>query len=251
MRNININVKLIHHSKYKDSEYVHLWVHLLMSALPKDRDVNFRGEVFNLKRGEFISSIGVLSEETKIERSKVKRLLDTYKEDAMITTRTVESRVGAILTIVNYDEYQPKVETIDPDRVLTSEELDEIIHSWKRVSRHDFEYRGKYNVGVLSKHRDTLEERATFKNIRSYLKSLDVFLTEDMLCEKIMVKTNMTKLKIQKAWSKLVSHDGPTTAYVREHIGREFVTRVREANNYTIGKLKDEFTDYWIELKGG
>jgi len=251
MRNININVKLIHHSKYKDSEYVHLWVHLLMSALPKDRDVNFRGEVFNLKRGEFISSIGVLSEETKIERNKVKRLLDVYKEDTMITAKTVESRVGAILAIVNYDEYQPKVEAVNPDHVLTSEELDEVIHSWKRISRHDFEYRGRYNVGVLSKHRDALEERATFKNIRSYLKSLDVFLTEDMLCEKITVKANMTKLEIQRAWSKLVSHDAAMAHYVREHIGKEFVNRVRDANAYNIGKIKDEFTEYWIELKGG
>jgi hypothetical protein len=61
----------------------------------------------------------------------------------------------------------------------------------------------------------------------------------------------MTKLDIQKAWSKLVSHDGPTTAYVREHIGKEFVTRVRDANAYSIAKLKEEFSEYWIELKGG
>ena len=101
---------------YKKSEYFHLWIHLILKANHKDNHIIFKGEKFLVKRGQLVASRKVLSQETKIEQSKVKRILKYLKNDQQIDQRNFHA--FSLITIRNYDLYQ-KVDQQNAQRVTS------------------------------------------------------------------------------------------------------------------------------------
>ena len=59
---------------YKRSDYVHLWLHLLMSANHKENEFMFSGRVVMLKPGQFLTGRKALSQQTGINESKIERI---------------------------------------------------------------------------------------------------------------------------------------------------------------------------------
>lgn len=84
---------------YQDSESFHLWVHILLSANHKDNYVN----CILVKRGQLLTSIDSLSRETKVNRSKVRRILKKLKNDNQIGEQITNKY--RIISITNYDLY--------------------------------------------------------------------------------------------------------------------------------------------------
>ena len=96
--------KIEESSFYKDSEAVHLWVHLLLCASYKQRKIIFNGIEMELKSGQFITGRKALEAATGIEQSKCERLLKLFK-----TTQQIEQQKTnkfRIITICNWDRYQ-------------------------------------------------------------------------------------------------------------------------------------------------
>ena len=52
---------------YKDSQYIHLWVHLLMCATYQEKEYLFNGKIEYLKPGQFITGRQRLSKDTGIQ----------------------------------------------------------------------------------------------------------------------------------------------------------------------------------------
>ncbi len=88
----------------KDSQAVHLWVHLILSAnhAPETVPTDY-GDVV-VERGQRITSAPKLEKETGIEEERVKYLLRKFKKLGMITTFSPGK--FTLVTIVKYDEYQ-------------------------------------------------------------------------------------------------------------------------------------------------
>lgn len=88
----------------KDSQAVHLWVHLILSANHASETVpTDYGDVV-VERGQRITSVPTLEQETGIELERVKYLLKKFKKLDMITTFSPGK--FTLITIVKYDEYQ-------------------------------------------------------------------------------------------------------------------------------------------------
>jgi len=101
---IKIHRSLMQKGYYKDSDYIHLWVHLLMCATYQEKEYLFNGKIEHLKPGQFITGRLKLSNDTGIQQSKVERVLKVFESEHQIEQQgTTKFR---IISIVNWDKYQ-------------------------------------------------------------------------------------------------------------------------------------------------
>ncbi|MEW6159008.1 MAG: hypothetical protein AB1813_16410, partial [Verrucomicrobiota bacterium] len=82
---IKLHRKLADHPMYcHDSEWVHLWVHLLICATHRSRRVMFGGQEITLQPGQLTTGRLRLAKETGIHEQKVKRILTRLKQSGQI-----------------------------------------------------------------------------------------------------------------------------------------------------------------------
>lgn len=80
------------------------WIDLIMMANHEDRQVLFDGKFIEVKRGEKITSLRMLSEKWKWSRNKVKRFLKLLESGSMIELKIDHQKTT--YNIVNYNVYQ-------------------------------------------------------------------------------------------------------------------------------------------------
>jgi hypothetical protein len=88
----------------EDAEYLKLWVYLLHRASHEERETIIGGEKVRLRTGSLITSRGKISEDCKIEQSKVERILDYLKREQQIEQQNLHK--CRLLSITNWKEYQ-------------------------------------------------------------------------------------------------------------------------------------------------
>ena len=89
----------------KDSEKVHLWVHLLMSANHSGKEELLGGKPFFCASGQFTTGRKQLSRETGISESKIERIL-TYFEKIEQQIEQQKTSVNRLISILNWDSFQ-------------------------------------------------------------------------------------------------------------------------------------------------
>lgn len=89
----------------KDSEKLHLWVHLLLTANWNDREEILGGKPIICKAGQFTTGRKQLSKETGISESKIERLL-TYFEKTEQQIEQQKTNTNRLISILNWDKYQ-------------------------------------------------------------------------------------------------------------------------------------------------
>lgn len=102
---IRVYRKLMDKWYYKDSEYVHLWVHLLLRVAHEKREYIKWGKKVIEERGEICISLLDLERETKINDNKIRRVLDTLLSEEQIGEQKVGRKYSRI-KVINYDIYQ-------------------------------------------------------------------------------------------------------------------------------------------------
>ncbi len=92
--------KLTEWEWYKDSQMVHLFIHLLLKA--NFSDGNFQGK--KVMRGQLITGTNSLAESTGIARQSVRTCLNKLKLTNEITIESTNK--NSLITIVKYNDYQ-------------------------------------------------------------------------------------------------------------------------------------------------
>ena len=113
--------KLRESSFYKDSQAVHLWIHLLISANHKDAQVVRGNKIYEVKRGQLITGRKLLSSETGINESKLQRLLKVFEKCHMIEQQT--NSVNRLISIINYDQYQTSEQQVNSKRTASEQQV--------------------------------------------------------------------------------------------------------------------------------
>jgi len=113
--------KLRESSFYKDSQAVHLWIHLLISANHKDAQVVRGNKVYEVKRGQMLTGRKLLSYETGINESKLQRLLKVFEKCHMIEQQT--NSVNRLISIINYDQYQTSEQQVNSKRTASEQQV--------------------------------------------------------------------------------------------------------------------------------
>lgn len=90
-----------------DSEAVHLWVHIILSANHMPTVVPTEHGDMLLRRGEFITGRNKLELETGVDCNRIKYLLNKFEKMGMISRITTKKFTR--LFIVKYDDYQPNL----------------------------------------------------------------------------------------------------------------------------------------------
>lgn len=89
----------------KDSEFVHLWVHILITANHTKTEEYLGGELISCDAGQFTTGRKQLSQQTGICESKIERILNKLEkiEQQIEQQKTSTNR---LITVVNWNKYQ-------------------------------------------------------------------------------------------------------------------------------------------------
>ena len=88
----------------KDSNYLAVWIYLLLNATHKEYDTLFKGKRITLQKGQLITGIISIAKKLKINKDKVQRILKSFENDKQIEQQT--SNKNRLISIVNWNEYQ-------------------------------------------------------------------------------------------------------------------------------------------------
>lgn len=88
----------------KDSDYLAVWIYLLLNATHKEFPALFKGKKIILKKGQLITGRKSIAEQLNISESKVKRILVELESDQQIDRQ--RSNKNSLVSILNWDKYQ-------------------------------------------------------------------------------------------------------------------------------------------------
>lgn len=88
----------------KDSDYLSVWIYLLLNATHKEIPALFKGEKIILQPGQLITGRKSMSSKLKISESKIYRIINEYKSEQQIEQQT--SNKNSLITILNWNKYQ-------------------------------------------------------------------------------------------------------------------------------------------------
>ncbi len=88
----------------KDSDYLSVWIYVLLNATHKEYDTLFQGKRITLKKGQLITGRKSISEKLKINESKVQRILKTLENEQQIKQQ--KGNKNRLITILSWDKYQ-------------------------------------------------------------------------------------------------------------------------------------------------
>lgn len=138
---IKIHRKILEHWIYKRPEYVSIWIYLIARANWKPSKALVNGTIVTIERGEVLTSIGSLAENTHTSVQTVRTFLKLARTDEMIC---VKSNTGATcVKLLNYEKLQQREENDQqaPNKRLTNDQqaVNNIIRSkeGKKVRRKE------------------------------------------------------------------------------------------------------------------
>ncbi|EOD6527532.1 DNA replication protein [Klebsiella pneumoniae] len=102
---VSIHRQFMDSRLYKDSQAVHLWLHLILKANHVEVTVNTDIGPVTVGRGQMLTGRPTLVSETFIPDNKVRSLLRTFESKGMLNITSMGKKFS-LLTIVKYDDFQ-------------------------------------------------------------------------------------------------------------------------------------------------
>ena len=145
----------------KDSEKLHLWVHLLLTANWDDREEMLGGKPIICKAGQFTTGRKQLSKETGISESKIERLL-TYFEKTEQQIEQRKTNTNRLISILNWDKYQineqPNKQRVNNKRT-TSEQRVNTLKEYKEDEEKEEEEEIKQTILTFDEFWDLYDKK--------------------------------------------------------------------------------------------
>lgn len=151
---------------YKDSHYVHLWIHILIKANHEEVEILWNGQMIKIKQGQFISGRQKLEQETGINQHKVDRILKVFETAQQIKQQ--KTNKFRLITVLKWKQYQ-----ID-EQQIKQQVSNKRATSEQQVSTNKKEKNEKNDKKLLSAKAD---EEWTFK---SFLNEMDNHKRRDL-----------------------------------------------------------------------
>lgn len=226
----------------KDSDYLSVWIYLLLNATHQEYDVMFKGKRITLQKGQLITGTISISKKMKVNKDKVQRILKSFENDKQITQQT--SNKNRLISIINWNEYQDIDKQNDKQVINKCETTDKQLITNKNVKN----IKNDKNVVVVSDSCvDDLQEIIDFYN--NNIGIITPYATE--LFDSYL--KDMTKDLIVLAMKKSVEADKRNINYIKAILNNwnnKKITTVEQAeeenkkhkkNNSTTDKLlKDQ-----------
>lgn len=195
---------------YKKSEYVHLWVHLFISATRTPFESWFDGKPVLLTPGQLITGRKKLSSETGIQESKVERILKCFQNDHQIEQQS--SSTSRLISINNWHIYQ-YVEQQDEQQAnngrTTGEQRVNTIQESREYKEVEEEREGQKKLTPTQFYKSEIEANKEHELIEKY-KALVEYLKgkndEDITFKNVLALeqqlTFKQYLRLREKWAK-------------------------------------------------
>lgn len=144
---------------YKDSEFIHLWLHLLLCANHANGEYLNGYEIIKLKKGQFVTGRKKLSLETGISESKIERILKVFESEQQIEQQT-NSR-NRVISIVSWDKYQQTEQQTDSKWTASGQQVD--------TNNNDNNNKNDKKINIVPSFTEFLEYAKTFEKYHSNL----------------------------------------------------------------------------------
>ena len=180
---VKIHRQLKEKAYYKDSEFVHLWLHLLLCANHCNGEYLNGYEIIKLNKGQFITGRKKLSLETGISESKIERILKVFESEQQIEQQT-NSR-NRLISIVSWDKYQETEQQKNRKRTASGQQVNTNNNDNNNKNEKNIEiyptfndfwnlYDNKKDIETSKKKWDKLtqkEKEAIMEYLPAYIKS--------------------------------------------------------------------------------
>lgn len=133
---VKIHRQLKDKAYYKDSEFIHLWLHLLLCANHDNGEYLNGYEIVKLKKGQFITGRKKLSLETGISESKIERILKVFESEQQIEQQT-NSR-NRLISIVSWDKFQQSEQQKDSKWTASEQQVN--------TNKNEKNYKNEKNI---------------------------------------------------------------------------------------------------------
>lgn len=101
---IKLHRKLLDKGYWDRSQYVHLWLHLLLSANHKPKEYMTNGNIILIKEGQLLTGRKQLSLATGIPQTTIEDILKVFEKEQQI--RQQKTTKYRLITILHWKEYQ-------------------------------------------------------------------------------------------------------------------------------------------------
>jgi hypothetical protein len=101
---IKLHRKITAKGYYKRSEYVHLWVHILLNVNHKPKEFMWNNDMILIKEGQLLTGRKQLAKETGISQSTIERILKMLENEHQIEQQ--KTNKFRIITVINWKNYQ-------------------------------------------------------------------------------------------------------------------------------------------------
>lgn len=98
---------LKHKGWFKKSDYVHLWIYILIQAAHKQSEFFFNGNNVILEPGQFITGRKIISSDTGINESKIERILNFFEKNEHQIEQQKTNR-NRLITVLTWEQYQQR-----------------------------------------------------------------------------------------------------------------------------------------------
>lgn len=89
---------------FKDADHIAVWIYLMLNATHKNFQALFKGQSITLLPGQLITGRLSIAKKLKINDSKVKRILNLFKNEQLIDQQTTNQ--NSLITLVSWGKYQ-------------------------------------------------------------------------------------------------------------------------------------------------
>lgn len=255
---------------WNDSEAVHLWITILLSANHKDREILLNGKKTVIKSGQFVCSRLKLSTKTGINESKIQRLLKLFESEQQIEQQM--NSKNRIISICNWEKYQGSEQQIE-QHVNSKRTADEQQMNTNNNNKNDKNDKNKEKDTIVSKKKDKPSGL-----LPVYFQFMILGLTPDkaiLKAEKFYSHYQSNGWKVSKnpmkdwkaatsgTWcdfTKAVGYQKDHLCYIVEELEKQYGDR-DEYDQFDFAKLKhsnpqlfndpEMFNDTWNKYLGG
>lgn len=89
---------------FKDADHIAVWLYLMLNATHKNYQALFGGRSITLLPGQLITGRLSIAKKLKINESKVKRILNLFKNEQLIAQQVTNQ--NSLITLVSWGKYQ-------------------------------------------------------------------------------------------------------------------------------------------------
>ena len=115
----------------KDSDYLSVWIYLLLNATHKETSAWFKGEKITLKPGQLITGRKQIASKLGVTESKIQRILSCYESEHQIEQQT--SNKNRLISVVNWEFYQSYEQQIEQQMNIQRTSSEQPVNTNKNV----------------------------------------------------------------------------------------------------------------------